>query len=110
MNKKDNFAIENLVRAINKNTNSIAQAATFGKGASLGTYHTTYLQLDNFTKPINDFIMLNHLKIENFSVSTDGEHPHTHTVHNPCYINDGDRVLCVEIGADVVVVGGVGNA
>ena len=54
--------------------------------------------------------MLNHLKIENFSVSTDGEHPHTHTVHNPCYINDGDRVLCVEIGADVVIVGGVGNA
>ena len=110
MNKKDNFAFENLARTIRDTSSSIAKAAAWGKGASLGTYHTTYLQLDNFTKPINDFIMLNHLKIENFSVSTDGEHPHTHTVHNPCYINDGDRVLCVEIGADVVVVGGVGNA
>lgn len=110
MNKKDNFAMDNLVRTIRGVSSSIAKEAVFGKGATLGTFYSTYIELDNFTKPIDDFILLDCLKNENFEVSSEGDPSHTHTVKNPMYIKNGDRILCVEIGADIVVIGGAGNA
>ena len=106
--KKDNFALENLARTLSDKTNSMINNAMFGKGATLGYYYETYIKLDNFNQPIYDFMTLSYMKDDYSTESTTiSGVSHTHSITNPNKLSSGDRILCIELGADVVVVGKV---
>lgn len=120
---------EEIARTVNNNTNKIINGAIDGLGLTLGTVTTTGLALDNLKHEINDYLILDHLKLkETYSKNKlISEESHSHSISNGSCSSEthshnfippkeleplkvGDRVLVAQLGADFIVIGRISNA
>lgn len=103
-----------IAREIKGNTNRAVNEAVSYIGLDLGTITSTGLKLDNFKYEIQDYMMLDYLKMKNeYNAEIAGEHPHNHIFKIPKElkpISVGDRVLVALLRSEFVVVGRVVNA
>lgn len=99
-----------LARTMNKNTNSAIQGAIYGTGLTLGTITETGLLLDNFKHEFIDYMVLDHLRLED-SYNTESttctvSHKHEFKTPEPIKkIKVGERVLVAQFGAENIVIG-----
>ncbi|HDK7162080.1 TPA: hypothetical protein PTV34_003446 [Clostridium botulinum] len=103
-----------IAREIKGNTNRAVNEAISYIGLDLATITSSGLKLDNFKYEIQDYMMLDYLKMKNeYNTETAGEHPHSHNLKIPKELKTlatGDRVLVALLGNEFVVVGRVMNA
>ncbi|AWZ48383.1 hypothetical protein C3495_05925 [Clostridiaceae bacterium 14S0207] len=103
-----------LAREIRGSTNKAVNEALSYIGLDLGTITSSGLKLDNFKYEIQDYMILDYLKMGNeYNIEMAGEHPHNHVLKTPKElkpISVGDRVLVALLGSEFVVVGRVVNA
>ena len=103
-----------LAREIRVSTNKAVNKVVSYIGLNLGTITSSGLKLDNFKYEIQDYMILDYLKMRNeYNVEMSGEYPHNHVLKTPKElkpISVGDRVLVALLGSEFVVVGRVVNA
>lgn len=103
-----------IAREIKSSTNKAVYNAISYIGLDLGTVTSTGLKLDNFKYEIQDYMMLDYLKMKNgYNTETAGEHCHSHNFKTPKELKPlgpGDRVLVTLLKNEFVVVGRVVNA
>ncbi|APQ78273.1 hypothetical protein [Clostridium botulinum] len=103
-----------IAREIKSSTNRAVNEAISYIGLDLGSVTSTGLKLDNFKYEIQDYMMLDYLKIKNeYNTETAGEHLHSHNLKIPKELKTlatGERVLVALLGNEFVVVGRVVNA
>lgn len=103
-----------IAREIKSNTNKSVNKAISSVGLDLGTITSTGLKLDNFKYEIQDYMMLDNLKMKNeYNTEIAGEHSHSHSFKTPTELKQlatGDRVLVALLGSEFVIVGRVVNA
>lgn len=103
-----------IAREIKGNTNRAVNEAISYIGLDLGTITAAGLKLDNLKYEIQDYMMLDYLKMKNeYNTEIAGEYPHNHIFKTPEELKPlvtGDRVLVALLGNEFVVVGRVINA
>lgn len=102
---------DEIARTVNDNTHKTITKSLFGVGLTLGTFNGDSLTLDNFNKPITDFLILDILNLSE-SYSTEQSDNHAHRINTPeplKGITSGDRVLVAEIGSECVIIGRVSH-
>ena len=103
-----------IAREIKGNTNKTVNNAISYMGLDLGIITSSGLKLDNFKYEIQDYMILDYLKMKNeHNTETAGEHLHNHIFKTPKELDPltvGDRVLVALLGNEFVVVGRVVNA
>lgn len=84
--------------------NNHTSLALSGVHAELGTITPTGLKLDGFKHEISDYLVAEHLSMDGqyFTETVQGENVKTPDELKP--LKPGDRVLCVPVGNEVVVV------
>ncbi|GAA0076201.1 hypothetical protein UT300005_05790 [Clostridium sp. CTA-5] len=92
-------------RIMDQNTSEHIGNAMFTNGLTLATLTSSGLKLDNFKYEINDYLILDYLKL-NLVTETAGDPSHSHSVNFPNF-KAGDRVLVAQIGNECIVVGRV---
>jgi len=93
-------SFNSVARQIKANINKKTNEALSITGCELGTITSTGLKLDSFKKEIKDYLVLDHLTINN-------------TIDLPNQLRAlqaGDRVLVATMGSDFVVIGRLSNA
>lgn len=120
---------EEIARTVDNNTNKTIDSAIDGLGLTLGIITSTGLALDNFKHEINDYLILDHLKLKESYAKNKliREESHSHDISNsPCSVEThshdfippkelerlkiGNRVLVAQLGADFIVIGRISNA
>jgi hypothetical protein len=103
-----------LAREIKGSTNKAIGKAISSLGLELGTITGSGLKVDNFKYEIKDYMVLEHLKVQDqYTTEVAGEHPHSHVFKTPNELKKlsvGDRVLVAFVGDEFIVVGRVINA
>ncbi|RXM79572.1 hypothetical protein DP144_01835 [Clostridium tetani] len=103
-----------IAREIKGNTNRAVNEAVSYIGLDLGTITSTGLKLDNFKYEIQDYMILDYLKMNNeYNAETAGKHLNNRIFKTPKELKPltvGDRVLVALLGSEFVVVGRVVNA
>ncbi len=103
-----------IARQIKGNTNKAVNEAISYIGLDLGTITSSGLKLDNFKYEIQDYMVLDYLKIKNeYNTETAGEHSHSHNFKTPKELKPlgpGDRVLVALLKNEFVVVGRIVDA
>ncbi|MDS1004919.1 hypothetical protein P9J83_15655 [Clostridium sporogenes] len=103
-----------IAREIKGNTNRAVSEAISYIGLDLGTVTSTGLKLDNFKYEIQDYMVLDYLKMKNeYNTETAGEHSHSHNFKMPKELKSlgpGDRVLVALLKNEFVVVGRIVDA
>jgi hypothetical protein len=100
-----------VVRKMHENTHKSIANSLFGVGLTLGTFNGDSLTLDNFNKPITDYLILDILNLgESYSTEESDNHTHKFNIPGPLRtIKAGDRVLVAEIGVECVIIGRVSH-
>lgn len=109
---ENNFNIfDEIARTVHENTHKSITNSLFGVGLTLGTFNGDSLTLDNFNKPITDYLILDLLNIENsYLTEQSSGHSHNFNIPGPLQsIKPGDRVLVAEIGVECVIIGRVSH-
>lgn len=109
---ENNFNIfDEVVREMHNNTHKSISKSLFGVGLTLGTFYGDSLTLDNFNKPITDYLILDLLNLgSSYSTGQSDGHSHTFDMPEPLQsIKQGDRVLVALIGAECVIIGRVSH-
>lgn len=107
---ENNFNIfDEVVRQMHSNTDKSIANSLFGVGLTLGTFNGDSLALDNFNKPITDYLILDLLNLgDSYSTEQSSGHSHNFNMPEPLKsIKQGDRVLVALIGAECVIIGRV---
>lgn len=110
----DNIIINEIVREIKGNTNKTISNTISSLGLELGTVTSNGLKLDNFKYEIQDYMMLDYLKLKDeYNIEFAGTYNHNHVFKTPeelRAITSGDRVLVAAVGTEFIVVGRVVDA
>lgn len=110
----DNIIINEIVREIKGNTNKTISNTISSLGLELGTVTSNGLKLDNFKYEIQDYMILDYLKLKDeYNTELAGTYTHGHVFKTPGNLKalkEGDRVLVAAVGNEFVVVGRVVNA
>lgn len=103
-----------IAREIKGNTNRAVNEAISYIGLDLGTMTSSGLKLDNFKYEIQNYMILDYLKMKNeYNTETAGEHSHSHNFKTPKELKPlgpGDRVLVALLKNEFVVVGRIVDA
>lgn len=106
-------AMEELVRVLKDGTNEAINKGISGLGIEFGTITSTGLKIDNFKYEINDYKLLDYLKMDkDYFTKTQaaGTDNHFHEVNTPeglKPLKSGDRVIAAQIGTEFVIIGRV---
>lgn len=105
----DGDIFNEVARTMLKNTGDAINGAMIGYGLVLGTVTESGLKLDNFKEVFADYMVLDYLKLED-TYTTEISDTHSHEIKTPDNLKpleNGDRVLVAQFGADNVVIGRV---
>lgn len=110
----DDIIVNEIAREIKGDTNKAIGKAILTLGLELGTITTTGLKVDSFKNEIKDYMVLEHLKLnDEYITETSGTYSHNHIIKTPNELKSlapGDRVLVSAVGNEFVVVGRITNA
>lgn len=105
--------MEDLARVVKDHTNESINGAISGIGVEFATMTDTGLKLDNFKYEINDYKVLDYLRMDKdyfTQTNSAGEDNHSHKVATPDALRPlkaGDRVIVAQIGSELIIMGRV---
>lgn len=112
MSKQQVDQIQELVRGLNMKMRKTVEEGLFGAGLALGTITANGLSIDGSKSIFKDYMILDYLTLKDsyYTENITCDIVHNHEFKTPAPIkklNEGDRVLVAQFGADNVVIGRV---